>query len=149
VKRVPSDISEKRAKVQQRAEKKKVEVEKPKAGQYQRAHEKDRGSNRGDGLLESLITDLIRSGLGTLNAKICPAIEEQARQLGNAYLPAPRMDFMASRGCSNRSEISSEDELKTRSAKKCTSAALDQLNRLHSLCKQGRKYLQTGLTTRN
>lgn len=44
-----------------------------------------------------------------------------------------------------RGGISSEDELKTSERERIYSAALDQLNRLHSLCKQGRKYLQTRL----
>jgi hypothetical protein len=44
-----------------------------------------------------------------------------------------------------RSEISSEDELKASERERVYSAALDQLNRLQSLCKQGRKYLQNRL----
>jgi hypothetical protein len=41
-----------------------------------------------------------------------------------------------------RSQISSEDELKASEREMVLSAALDQLSRPQSLCKQGRKYLQ-------
>jgi hypothetical protein len=44
-----------------------------------------------------------------------------------------------------RSQISSEDELKASERERVYSAALDQLNRLQSLCKQGRKYLNNRL----
>jgi hypothetical protein len=96
-------------------------------------------------LLESLVNDLIRSGLGTLNAKSARQVEEQARQLGNAYLPGAQNALHALTGLFYRSQISSEDELKTSERERVYSAALDQLNRLHSLCKQGRKYLATRL----
>jgi hypothetical protein len=44
-----------------------------------------------------------------------------------------------------RSQISSEDELKSSERERIYSLALDQLNRLQSLCKQGRKYLNSRL----
>jgi hypothetical protein len=144
-KEVPSDISDKRAKVQQRAEKKKVDAEKPRQVNTSALKKKIEAQIEGIGLLEALITDLVRSGLGTLNAKSARQIDEQARQLGNAYLPGAQNALHALTGLFYRSEISSEDELKTSEREKVYSAALDQLNRLHSLCKQGRKYLQTRL----
>jgi len=85
----------------------------------------------------------MRAGLGTLNAKSARQIEEQAKQLGNSYLPGAQNALHALTGMFYRSEISSEDELKASERERVYSAALDQLNRLHSLCKQGRKYLQT------
>jgi hypothetical protein len=141
-KEVPTDISEKRVKVQQRAEKKKVEADKPRQVNTSALKKKIEAQLEGIDLLESLVSDLIRSGLGTLNAKSARQIEEQAKQLGNAYLPGAQNALHALTGLFYRSEISSEDELKTSEREKVYSAALDQLNRLHSLCKQGRKYLQ-------
>src|SRR5258708_7134437 len=44
-----------------------------------------------------------------------------------------------------RSQISTEAELKASERERIYSAALDQLNRLQSLCKQGRKYLNSRL----
>src|SRR5215813_12097602 len=119
-KEVPSDISDKRAKVQQRAEKKKVEAEKPRQVNTSALKKKIEAQIEGIGLLESLITDLIRSGLGTLNAKSARQIEEQARQLGNAYLPGAQNALHALTGLFYRSEISSEDELKASEREKFT-----------------------------
>lgn len=87
----------------------------------------------------------MRAGLGTLNAKSARQVEEQARQLGNAYLPGAQNALHALTGLFYRSQISSEDELKASERERVYSAALDQLNRLHTLCKQGRKYLNNRL----
>src|SRR5580765_1543403 len=142
---VPADISEKRTKIQVRAEKKKVDADKPRQVNTSALKKKIQTQLTGLDLLESLITDLMRAGLGTLNAKSARQIEEQAKQLGNSYLPGAQNALHALTGMFYRSEISSEDELKASERERVYSAALDQLNRLHSLCKQGRKYLQTRL----
>jgi len=144
-KEVPTDISEKRAKMQQRAEKKKGEPDKPHKVNTSALKKKIQAQLEGINLLESLVNDLIRAGLGTLNAKSARQVEEQARQLGNAYLPGAQNALHALTGLFYRSEISSEDELKVSERERVYSAALDQLNRLHSLCKQGRKYLTNRL----
>jgi len=142
---VPADITEKRAKIQQRVEKKKVEADKPHKVNTSALKKKTQTQLEGINLLESLVNDLVRAGLGTLNAKSARQMEEQAKQLGNAYLPGAQNALHALTGLFYRSEISSEDELKASEREKVYSAALDQLNRLQSLCKQGRKYLQTRL----
>jgi hypothetical protein len=142
-KEVPADISEKRAKIVQRTEKKKVEADKPHKVNTSALKKKIQTQLDGLKLLESLVNDLVRSGLGTLNAKSARQMEDQARQLGNAYLPGAQNALHALTGLFYRSQISSEDELKAAEREKVYSAALDQLNRLQSLCKQGRKYLQT------
>jgi len=142
---VPADISEKRSKMQQRVEKKKEEADKPHKVNTSALKKKIQTQLEGLGLLENLVNDLVRSGLGTLNAKSARQVEEQARQLGNAYLPGAQNALHALTGLFYRSQISSEDELKTSERERVYNAALDQLNRLHSLCKQGRKYLNTRL----
>ena len=140
-KEVPEDISSKREKVQQRAEKKKVEADKPHKVNTSALKKKIETQLGGLDLLESLVTDLMRSGLGTLNAKSARQIEDQAKQLGNAYLPGAQNALHALTGLFYRSQISSEDELKSSERERVYSIAIDQLNRLHSLCRQGRNYL--------
>ncbi|MDR3459239.1 MAG: SWIM zinc finger domain-containing protein [Verrucomicrobiae bacterium] len=142
---VPADISEKRAKVQQRVEKKKEEADKPHKVNTSALKKKIQTQLEGLALLETLINDLVRAGLGTLNAKSARQVEEQAKQLGNAYLPGAQNALHALTGLFYRSQISTEDELKTSERERVYNAALDQLNRLHSLCKQGRKYLNNRL----
>jgi hypothetical protein len=144
-KNVPTDITEKRAKMQQRVEKKKEEATKPHKVNTSALKKKIEAQLEGISLLESLVNDLVRAGLGTLNAKSARQMEEQARQLGNVYLPGAQNALHALTGLFYRSQISSEDELKASEREKAYSAALDQLNRLQSLCKQGRKYLQSRL----
>jgi len=144
-KEVPEDIGAKRAKIQQRVEKKKEESDKPRQVNTSALKKKIQTQSEGLNLLESLVNDLMRAGLGTLNAKSARQIEEQAKQLGNAYLPGAQNALHALTGLFYRSQISSEDELKASERERIYSAALDQLNRLHSLCKQGRKYLQSRL----
>jgi hypothetical protein len=144
-KEVPVDIAEKRTKIQQRVEKKKEEPDKPHKVNTSALKKKIQTQLGGLELLESLVNDLVRSGLGTLNAKSARQVEEQARQLGNAYLPGAQNALHALTGLFYRSQISSEDEIKASDRERIYSAALDQLNRLHSLCKQGRKYLENRL----
>jgi hypothetical protein len=144
-KEAPADISEKRAKVQQRSEKKKEEAEKPRQVNTSALKKKIQTQLEGITLLESLLNDLVRSGLGTLNAKSARQLEERAKQLGNAFLPGAQSALHALTGLFYRSQIRSEDELKATERERIYSAALDQLNRLHSLCKQGRKYLAARL----
>jgi len=138
---VPAEITEKRSKIQQRAEKKKDEAEKPHKVNTSALKKKIVIQLSGIDLLESLVNDLMRAGLGALNAKSARQVEEQARQLGNAYLPGAQNALHALTGLFYRSQISSEDELNVSERERVYSASLDQLNRLHSLCKQGRKYL--------
>jgi hypothetical protein len=142
---VPAEIAEKRTKIQQRVEKKQAEVEKPHKVNTSALKKKIQTQLEGLSLLESLVNDLVRAGLGTLNAKSARQMDEQAKQLGNAYLPGAQNALHALTGLFYRSQISSEDELKASEREAIYSAALDQLNRLQSLCKQGRKYLRSRL----
>jgi hypothetical protein len=144
-KEVPKDITEKRSKTQQRTEKKREEVDKPHKVNTNALKKKIQTQLGGLDLLESLVSDLVRGGLGTLNSKSARQMDEQAKQLGDAYLPGAQNALHALTGLFYRSQISSEQELKSTERERIYSAALDQLNRLHSLCKQGRKYLQNRL----
>ncbi len=144
-KETPPDIAEKRSKIQQRVEKKQAEPDKPHKVNVGALKKKIAAQLEGIGLLETLVTDLVRAGLGTLNAKSARQVEERARQLGDAYLPGAQNALHALTGLFYRSEISSETELQSADRERVYSAALDQLNRLSSLCKQGRKYLENRL----
>lgn len=75
VRAIPSDIEEKRSKVVQRAEKKKTESDKPPAVNTSALKKKIQAQLEGLNLLESVVNDLVRSGLGTLNAKSARQIE--------------------------------------------------------------------------
>src|SRR5947207_2869084 len=66
---VPAEISEKRSKIQQRTEKKKVEADKPRQINTSALKKKIQTQLAGLELLESLVNDLVRNGLGALNAK--------------------------------------------------------------------------------
>ena len=112
-KEVPVDILEKRVKIQQRVEKKREEADKPRQVNTSALKKKIQTQREGLSLLESLVNDLVRAGLGTLNSKSARQIEEQARQLGNAYLPGAQNALHALTGLFYRSQISSEGELKS------------------------------------
>src|ERR1041385_8675407 len=86
-KEIPAEISEKRSRIQQRAEKKKETADKPVKVNTSALKKKIETQLGGLDLLESLVNDLVRSGLGTLNAKSARQMEEHAKQLGDAYLP--------------------------------------------------------------
>lgn len=137
---VPADLAEKRAKLADRAEKKKEEVTKPKTVNKGALAKKIAAQLEGLDLLEKLTLDLARIGIGNMNAKTGREIEEKAKQLGNAYLPGAqsalhryttlfRTDDTAAPGAAG----SAGDAI--------YSEALDQLARLHALVKQGRTYL--------
>lgn len=145
----PADIIEKRTKIRDRAEKnaekQKDESEKPRKVNTSALAKKIRAQLDGLTLLESLVNDLVRTGLGALNPKSARLIEEQAAQLGNAYLPGAQNALLGLTGLFYRSQISSDDEMPAASRERIYSEALDRLNRLHSLCKHGRKYLEARL----
>jgi len=81
---VPDELAAKREKVQERAEKKKVEADKPKTVNKAALAKKIKAQLAGVDLLEKLTFDLVRLGIGNMNAKTAREIEEQAKQLGNA-----------------------------------------------------------------
>lgn len=148
-KEAPADILEKRTKIRDRAEKsaekKKDEPEKPRKVNTSALAKKIRAQLDGLNLLESLVHDLVRAGLGALNAKSARQIGEQAAQLGNAYLPGAQNALLGLTGLFYRTRISSDDEMPAAQRERIYSEALDRLNRLHSLCKHGRKYLEARL----
>ncbi len=141
---VPEDLQAKREKVHARVEKKQADADKPKQVNKGALAKKIKAQLDGIDVLERLTNDLVRLGIGNMNAKIAREMEEQGKQLGNAYLPGAQAALhhytklfagddgkFAEQSAGQREQIYSE--------------ALDQLGRLHALVRQGRAYLQQRL----
>ncbi len=136
---VPESLVAKRDKVAARVEKKKEEVTKPKVVNKAALAKKIQAQLDGIDLLEKFTQDLVRLGIGNTTSKTAQQIEEQARQLGNAYLPGAQAALL------NYTKLFSDEigEFDRSSTKReaAFSEGLDQLGRLHTLVRQGRAYL--------
>ena len=141
---VPDDLQAKREKVSARVEKKQAEADKPRQVDLGALAKKVKAQLAGIDVLERLAADLVRVGVGNMNAKLAAEMEEQAKQLGNAYLPG------AQAALHNYTRLFAGDDGafadgSSRQRERVYGEALDQLSRLHSLVKQGRAYLQRRL----
>jgi len=139
---VPEELAAKRDKAAARVEKKKEEAEKPRTVNKGALAKKIKAQLEGIDLLQKLTLDLVRLGIGNMNAKSAREVEEQAKQLGNAYLPG------AQAALHNYTRLFYTAEGEERTAKQresIYSEALDQVGRLHTLVKQGRAYLSKRL----
>src|SRR5262249_24551812 len=124
--------------------KKAVEADKPKQVNKSALAKKINAQLEGIGILQKLTHDLVRLGIGNMNAKLAKEVEEQAKQLGNSYLPG------AQTALRSYTRLFAGDDGKftdKSSAQKelLYSEALDQLGRLQVLAKQGKAYLQRRL----
>ncbi|QDS99213.1 SWIM zinc finger family protein [Adhaeretor mobilis] len=142
---IPEDIAEKRAKAQQRVQKRQEQATKPKKINKAALKKKIAAKLKGLDLLEQLTHDLVRAGMGNMNAKLARQIEDQAKQLGNAYLPG------AQSALHNYTKLFVEDdwyfdaEISAKNRERVYSEAMAQLTQLNALVKQGRKYLSERL----
>ncbi|MDM8542125.1 SWIM zinc finger family protein [Desulfococcaceae bacterium HSG9] len=135
---VPEDITRKREKAAKRVWKKKETSDKPRKVNKSALKKKMKAQLDGLDLLETMTLDLIRGGLGSISMKTARLIEEQAKQLGNAYLPGAQYalhDFTSLFYDDNHEEL----DVNAREA--VYSEAIDRLIRIQSLCKHGRQYL--------
>jgi hypothetical protein len=139
---VPEELASKRAKMAERVEKRKADVEKPVKVNKAALAKKIKAQLEGIDLLEKLTQDVVRLGIGNMNAKTAHELEEQAKQLGNAYLPGAQAALRR-----YTKLFSSEDgEERGKAGREAVySEALDQLGRLHALIRKGRAYLQMRL----
>lgn len=135
---VPADLQAKREKLTTRAEKKADEPAKPKKVNTGALAKKVKAQLDGLDTLEKLTHELVRIGIGNMNAKLASQLSEQAKKLGDVYLPGARAAlltytqlFQDDAGTFQEKGIS----------EKLSSEALDQLTRLNALIKQGRTYL--------
>lgn len=134
----PEGLAAKREKTQARVEKKKEESEKPRTVNKAALAKKIKAQLAGIDLLEKLTLDLVRLGIGNMNAKSAHEIEEQAKQLGNAYLPGAQT---ALHQYTKLFHADGEAELTVAKREAIYSEALDQLGRLQAIVRQGRAYL--------
>jgi len=140
---VPADLAAKREKLTEKKEKAK-EPAKPKTVNKGALAKKIQAQLNGLDVLETLAHDLMRHGLGNMNAKLARETEEQAKQLGDAYLPG------AQAALHDYTRLFYGDngkftDLAARERERIASDALDQLSRLKAIAKQGRVYLQNRL----
>ena len=142
---VPAELQDKREKLQARAEKKVEEVAAPKKVNKTALAKKIQAQLAGIDLLEKLTHDLVRLGIGNMNAKTASEIEEQAKQLGNAYLPGAQVALHNYTKLFASGDGRYDDAQPSTQRERIYSEALDQLGRLHSIVKQGRAYLQRRL----
>lgn len=139
---VPEELEAKREKVAGRAEKRKADAEKPVKVNKAALAKKIRAQLDGIDLLETLTRDVVRLGIGTMNPKTARELEEQARQLGNAYLPGAQ----AALHRYTKLFSTAAGEERTGAGREASySEALDQLCRLNALIRKGRAYLQSRL----
>jgi hypothetical protein len=139
---VPADLAAKREKAAERVEKRKVEAEKPRTVNKSALAKKIKAQLEGIDLLEKLTQDVVRLGIGNMNAKTAHELEQQALQLGNAYLPGAQS---ALRNYTKLFYSEHGDDLPAAGREAVYSEALDQLSRLHALISKGRTYLQKRL----
>lgn len=139
---VPAELAAKREKAAAQVEKRKAETEKPAKVNKSALAKKIKAQLEGIDLLEKLTQDVVRLGIGNVNAKTAHELEEQARQLGNAYLPGAQ----AALNGLTRLFAPAEGVGRTGASLEAVSGeALDQLCRLHALIRKGRAYLQSRL----
>lgn len=139
---LPDEIAAKRERAAARVEKQKADAAKPRQVNKSALAKKIKAQLDGIVLLEKLTQDVVRLGIGNMNAKTAQAIEEQAKQLGNAYLPGAQA---ALRNYTTLFYADGRDELTGAARDAVFSEALDQLGRLHALIGKGRGYLQRRL----
>jgi len=146
---VPADLQGKRDKLTARKEKQ-AEVAaapaKPKKVDTAALAKKVKAQIDGIGVLEKLVHDVVRLGVGNMTARLAKQMEEQAKKLGDAYLPGARMAL------NGYTKLFADEGGKFSSKKPSAAAterthteALDQLARLHAVIKQGRAYLKKRL----
>jgi hypothetical protein len=137
---VPADLQAKREKLATRAEKKAGTADAPKQVSQAALVKKVKAQLAGIDVLERLTHDLVRLGVGNLNAKLAAEMERQANQLGDAYLPGARAALH------RYTQLFADEEghfaeKSAGQAERVYTEALDQLCRLHAIIKQGRAYL--------
>ncbi len=146
---VPADLLAKREKLQVRVEKKKEEATKPKQVNVAALAKKVKTQLDGIDTLEKLTHDLVRIGIGNMNAKLAGQMAEQAKRLGDVYLPGARAALYG------YTQLFADDDGKFDARANATQServyteALDQLGRLHAIIKQGRAYLTKQLEDPN
>ncbi|RKN75963.1 SWIM zinc finger family protein [Paenibacillus ginsengarvi] len=133
---IPPDLLEKREKAEKREEKKKeaAETETPVKRKTNKAAaaKKAAAQLEGIGIAEKLLHHIVQSGLGSLDKKSLQTAEEQAKQLGNHYIPGIQTTLREL-----LLVLRSEDDRTAVYAR-----AVEGMINLHSLLKKSREHLQ-------
>lgn len=144
---VPPDLQAKREKLAVRVEKKAVESTKPKQVNLAALAKKVKTQLEGIDTLEKLTHDLVRIGIGNMNAKLASQMEQQAKRLGDVYLPGARAALYG------YTQLFADEDGKfggnVAKSERVYTEALDQLGRLNAIIKQGRAYLTKQLEDPN
>jgi len=142
---VPEELAAKREKVAARVEKRKADTDKPVKVNKAALAKKIKAQLDGIDLLEKLTQDVVRLGIGNMSAKMAHELEEQARQLGNAYLPGAQAALHRYTTLFGDDDGKLDPKASASRGEAIFSEALDQLSRLQSIVKQGRAYLKRRL----
>ena len=135
----PADLQAKREKLAVRKEKQAEEATKPKQVNVAALGKKVKAQLDGIDTLAKLTNDLVRIGIGNMNAKLASQMEEQAKRLGDAYLPGARTALFGY----TRLFADEDGKFEGNAAKneRIYTEAFDQLGRLNAIIKQGRAHL--------
>lgn len=141
---VPDEIQAKREKSAARGDTTSGLSEKPRKVNKSALAKKMQAQLSGLELLERLTHSLVSLGIGNMNVKSAQEIEQQARQLGDAYLPGAQKALRAYTSLFSRGGKFADD-LSASQREAIYSIALEKLAALHSLTKVGRIYLEKRL----
>ncbi|WP_028550210.1 hypothetical protein [Paenibacillus sp. UNC451MF] len=134
---VPQDLAEKREKAEKREEKKKetAGAEAPAAKRKTNKAaltKKIAAQLEGIAIAEKLVLQLTQQGLGSLDKKVLQTADEQAKQLGNYYIPGIQIALRQL-----TEQLRSGNERET-----VYTQAIEQLTLLHSLIQKSKNYLE-------
>lgn len=148
---VPAELSAKREKAVARAEKKAADADAPpkpaKPKQVNKSALKKKIETQIAGLevLETLVADIARRGLGTMDAKAALAADAQAKQLGDAFLPGAQGVLNELTALFRGTDGRYRTALSGTERDALYREAIERLARAHALAKRGRDYLQQRL----
>ncbi len=134
---VPQDLAEKREKAEKREEKKKETAVSDAPAAKRKTNKaaltkKIAAQLEGIAIAEKLLLQLTQQGFGSLDKKVLQTADEQAKQLGNYYIPGIQIALR------QLTELfRSENERET-----VYTQAIEQLTMLHSLIQKSKKYLE-------
>lgn len=141
---VPADIAEKREKAEKREEKKKEAESAEARGDAPPVKRKVNKSAlikkmnaqiEGLGLLEKLVLQTVQNGLGGIDKQTISLLQDQAKQMGNYYIPGAQAELK------ELVQLLSDEE----DREAVYTQAMEQLIRLHALVRKGRGYLEQRL----
>lgn len=139
---VPEDVADKRSKIEQREEKKKEAAETAAAGGETGTVKRKTNKSalvkkmaaqlEGIELLDKLVRQIVQSGFASLDAKTMKMLDDQAKQLGNYYVPGLQSAF---RELLLVLESGDDQE-------RMYTEAMDKLTLLHMLVQKSRDYIE-------